>query len=362
MTSLCIGYMLNLSVTKQCTLLYQTTDYISSTNLVISSEVSARLRYDFHLSRIEKKLCNEVHALPNLATNGIASQSSWDVAFLAIDGDPAAVWEAGSCAHTGDGDNEWWLLDMQQVVDVEIVRLSNRLTFHERMSNFEIRIGMDSTNFSKNALCYNMSEKAPSGETINFPCLSVSRGRYVSIQRYFPYDNSGKFLHICEVQIIPRIPDKSQFNIAPYGKATQSSTLDSPGHGQASKAVDGFAIPNYHAGYSCTHTDTHANQGWWMLDMKQTRTVTLVRLTNRIEAYDRLFNFEIRVGFDGTDFSQNSLCYYMPGIVGMGAIEDFPCVIPIPGRYLTIQRLIPLGPSGNSVLTLCEVQVFQIGC
>ncbi len=97
--------------------------------------------------------------------------------------------------------------------------------------------------------------------------------------------------------------------------------------------------------------------------MKQPMTVTLVRLTNRDSgAHDRLSNFEIRIGFDETDFSKNPLCYYMPGIVSNAGTEDFPCLMPIRGRYLTIQRLYPLGPSGHKVLTICEVEVFQTGC
>ncbi len=97
--------------------------------------------------------------------------------------------------------------------------------------------------------------------------------------------------------------------------------------------------------------------------MKQKVTVALVRLTNRLvdtEVYKRLFNFEIRIGND-PDFSKNSLCFYIAGFVGNGATEDFPCVTPIRGRYLSIQRLYPLG-SDNGVLSLCEVQVFQTGC
>ncbi len=366
MGKLCIGFLVDTSVTQQCTLLYQTTDYDSSqTNLIVSNEATTFLRYDIHLARIEKKLCNKVQALPNLATSGIATQSSeWGLnscpcpAARAIDQNPGYDFSVESCSVTGNGDNEWWLLDMKQQEDVEIVRLSNRINAHIRMSNFEIRIGMNSIDFSQNALCYNMSEIAPSGETTNFQCLNVTRGRYVSIKRYFPYDANGKWLQICEAQIVPPIPDTSQFNIAPYGVASQSSEF-----APASRAVDGFSDPDWLNEYSCTHTDpAHTTPGWWMLDMKQTRTVRLVRLTNRNVAPERLFNFEIRVGFNDTDFSENTLCYYMAGMVGNAATEDFPCLLPTRGRYLSIQRLIPLGPSGKTVLTLCEVQIFQTGC
>ena len=65
------------SETKQCTLLFQTTDYNSSqANLDIFSETTALLRYDMHHARIDKQLCSKVHALPNLAVGKVASQSS----------------------------------------------------------------------------------------------------------------------------------------------------------------------------------------------------------------------------------------------------------------------------------------------
>ncbi len=359
--------------TKQCSLLYQTTTYSSAqTNLNISHDVTALIRYDIHLARIEKKLCNKVHALPNAASNGMASQSSeYTVGTItvsrAIDGNPAHFWDAWSCSPTNINDNNpWWLLDMQQEVDVAIVRISSRHNWYERMSNFEIRIGMNSTYFSQNTLCFNMNNIAVQAETMNYPCVSTIRGRYLSIQKYSPYIN-GVQLQLCEVQVIPELSDTSQFNIAPYGKAYQSSTANKntqqPSYGPASRAIDGFRNPNWGSGYSCTHTLWGNIESWWMLDLKQNATVALVRITNRdTHQHLRLFNFEIRVGFNDTDFDQNSLCYYMPGYVGDGATQDFPCLTPIRGRYLTIQRIYPWGSSGSTILTLCEVQVFQMGC
>ncbi len=367
MTALCVGYRLDPLLNQQCSLLYYTTDYTSSlTNLNISSEVTTLVRDDFHLARIEKKLCDKIRALPNLAVNGYASQSSEYgdsicpcPASWAIDRNPAHDFSYGTCSMTNNNySNSWWLLDMQGEQDVEIVRLTSGADLTE-MSNFEIRVGTNATDFSQNALCFNMSDAAPSRETTNFPCVNVVRGRYVSIQRYFPYDVLGKGLQICEVQIIPPIPDTSLFNIAPYGTASQSSTSH---YALASVAIDGFSHSDW-GKLSCTHTYNHLGLGWWKLDMKQSTTVTLVRLTNRDTITpDRLSNFEIRIGFDETDFSKNSLCYYMPGIVANAGTEDFPCLRPTRGRYLTILRFYPLGPSGHKILTICEVEVFQTGC
>ncbi len=258
--------------------------------------------------------------------------------------------------------NAWWLLDMKQEVDVELVRISNRISAHTRMSFFEIRIGMNPTNFSQNTLCFNMSETAPSGETMNYPCLSVTRGQYLSIQRYSTDPTTNmRGVQICEVQVIPHLPDMSHYNIAPYGSATQVS--NSWYKDYASRAIDGFTNPDRQTGYSCTQTNYHdPDPGWWLLDLGKVVTVILVRLTNRDHAQNSLYNFEIRIGFDGTDFSKNTLCYYMPGLVGRGSTEDFPCIQPTMGRYLSIQRFYPKGPATSNSLMLCEVQVFQTGC
>ncbi len=262
-------------------------------------------------------------------------------------------------------DRPWWMLDMQREVDVAMVRISNRVYYYNRLSNFEIRIGMNPHDLSQNGLCFNMSDVAPRGETVNFLCLNAIRGRYLSIQLYPPYANGAK-VQFCEVQVIPELSDLNRFNIAPYGKAYQSSTTsytDATNFGPASRAIDGFPNPDWDSGYSCSLTDPNTTDNWWMLDFQQPVTVTLVRITNRSDyTHTRLYNFEIRVGFNDTDFSQNALCYYMPGIMGDGATEDFPCLTSTRGRYLTIQRVYPWGPSGSTILTLCEVQVFQTGC
>ncbi len=252
----CIGYIAEPPDKHQCRLLYQATDYSSSlANLTISSEDTVLLRYDLYLARIEKQLCDEVHPLPNLAPDGIATKSS-ESAFVscpcnasrAIDNNPAYKWDVGSCSVTDDADNQWWMLDLQETADVEIVRLSNRETYHQRLSNFEIRIGMNAINISENTLCYKMDGIAPAGTTTNFPCLNVTRGRYLSIQRFAPYGAHGKYLHICEVQVIPPISDTKHINIAPYGIASQSSTYTQL-HGYASRAIDGFIDPDWWNGY-----------------------------------------------------------------------------------------------------------------
>ena len=79
-----------------------------------------------------------------------------------------------------------------------------------------------------------------------------------------------------------------------------------------------------------------------------------------ISGINRLYNFEIRVGWNKTNFSENALCYYHQGVVGSGATEDFPCIPPRRGRFLSIQRLSPSGPQ-DKMLTICEIEVFQTG-
>ncbi len=44
----------------------------------------------------------------------------------AIDGFPTPSFQQNSCTMTQEDDEAWWLLDMKTIVDVQIVRITNR--------------------------------------------------------------------------------------------------------------------------------------------------------------------------------------------------------------------------------------------
>ncbi len=82
----------------------------------------------------------------------------------------------------------------------------------DRLSNFEIRVGMNPTDFSQNSLCYNMTTIAPAGMFSNYPCMSVATGRYLSIQRYPPYLSVSRAVTVCEVQAFSQPLDQGKWS------------------------------------------------------------------------------------------------------------------------------------------------------
>ena len=77
-----------------------------------------------------------------------------------------------------------------------------------------------------------------------------------------------------------------------------------------------------------------------------------VLIVNRYEYYERLTNFDVRVGVS-TDNLQNPTCHDRVGTVGQGQFLNVQCDPPIPGRYVSVQMF------GEGILTLCEVFVYS---
>ena len=90
------------------------------------------------------------------------------------------------------------------------------------------------------------------------------------------------------------------------------------------------------------------------LVIKRLSTLYLVDvlIVNRYEHYERLNNFDVRVGVS-TDNLQNPTCHDRVGTVGQGQFLSVQCDPPIPGRYVSVQMF------GEGYLTLCEVFVYS---
>jgi hypothetical protein len=84
----------------------------------------------------------------------------------------------------------------------------------------------------------------------------------------------AKLLSLAEVQVF-----SGSENVAPSGKATQSST---DFQGEAAKAIDGNTNGHYFETQSTTHTQLEANP-WWEVDLGQPRAVERVVLWNRTD-------------------------------------------------------------------------------
>lgn len=74
----------------------------------------------------------------------------------------------------------------------------------------------------------------------------------------------------------------------PTSQSSQFEIFDS------SRAVDGNRDTVMDNGY-CTHTQEEAN-AWWSVDLGAEYTIGSVRITNRVICWERLSNFDIKVG------------------------------------------------------------------
>jgi putative heme-binding domain-containing protein len=97
-----------------------------------------------------------------------------------------------------------------------------------------------------------------------------TRGRFVRIE--LPRRGT---LTLAEVQVF----SDGETNIAPSGKATQSSTLDG---GAAQRAIDGKTSGRYGDGAQ-THTRENEENPWWELDLGGEKPMTSVVVWNRTD-------------------------------------------------------------------------------
>ncbi len=77
-----------------------------------------------------------------------------------------------------------------------------------------------------------------------------------------------------------------------------------------------------------------------------------VMIVNRHNYFDRLKNFDVRVGVN-KDNLQNPTCHDRVRTVGQGQALRVQCDPPIPGRYVSVQMF------GEGILTMCEVTVYS---
>ncbi|XP_042322587.1 uncharacterized protein LOC121930412 [Sceloporus undulatus] len=304
----------------------------------------------------------------NVALSGQAVQSStfniMGVASNAIDGSTASGFSSGSCTHTDEESNPWWVVDLKAEYHVLRISITNRGDCcSEWLDGAEIRLGNSIENGgTTNPRCATISSLNP-GETRSFYCEN-SRGQFVTINQ----PNGGMF-SLCEVQVFaeksdpttelgsshsqlePKEGEQVQMsvpNVAPEGKVFQSSTYDL--FGDPENAVDGSTSVEYIRGH-CTHTELEINP-WWTVDLTEEFQVSRVSITNRGDCCpERINNAEIRIGNSPEKGGiTNPRCATISSL-GPGRTAVFDCG-EMEGQYVTVT--IP----GIGYLTLCEVQVF----
>uniref|UniRef100_A0A3P9BX22 Uncharacterized LOC105940419 n=1 Tax=Maylandia zebra TaxID=106582 RepID=A0A3P9BX22_9CICH len=136
----------------------------------------------------------------NLAIQGKATQSSLylpGMAYNAIDGNRANLWNQASCSHTNADFTPWWRLDLGKTHKVFSVNVTNRGDgFPERLNGAEIRIGDSLDNNGNNNPRCTVISSIPLGFTETFKCNGMD-GRYVNI--IIP--GRSEHLSLCEVEV-----------------------------------------------------------------------------------------------------------------------------------------------------------------
>jgi hypothetical protein len=107
----------------------------------------------------------------------------------------------------------------------------------------------------------------------------TARGRFVRVENL----GQRRVLSLAEVQVF-----SAGKNVAPQGKASQSSTAHG---GAAQRANDGNTNGRYDGG-SVTHTNDE-DAPWWEVDLGGEKEIEGIVVWNRTECIDRLQNFRV---------------------------------------------------------------------
>ncbi|KAM4601256.1 uncharacterized protein ACJ7VT_021046 isoform 2-T3 [Polymixia lowei] len=290
-------------------------------------------------------------AQKNIALRGKATQSdlintpwaAYGAAYNAIDGNRNSNYYAGSCTATDTSTNPWWRVDLLDTYIITSISITNRADCcPERLDGAKIHIG--------NSLLYNGAanplagaiSSIPAGRSLTLRWSNGIEGRYVVVV----LPGTNRLLTLCEVEVYGyRAPTGE--NLALQGKATQSSLHST---GIAYNAIDGNRA-NIWEQASCTHTRGEWNP-WWRLDLRKTRKIFTINITNRNTHSQRLNGAEIRIGNSlKSNGNSNPRCAVISSIAA-GFTSSFQCN-GMEGRYVNI---VIIGRS--EYLTLCEVEVY----
>jgi hypothetical protein len=148
----------------------------------------------------------------------------------------------------------------------------------------------------------------------------------------------------------------NQFNIAPLGTASQSSTAFG---GDPARAIDNNTDGNYWDG-SVTHTDNLPNS-WWQVQLPTSTPIQHITLFNRADCCGtRLSNFTVTVYLHnplGGDFVTYQQSFFQTGSVDQGGSFDIQLPNFTLGDRVRVQ-LNGYNNEGSGYLSLAEVQVF----
>lgn len=140
----------------------------------------------------------------NYALIGAASQSSdtGGAASRCIDGNTSGSWGSGSINHTGNGDNEWWEVDLKSPRPIGIVRVWIRTDCcTDRAENLDLVIYDDTNTVSRVEVArIHLTTAGPPPNPIIANLGAGLLGRVVRIEHP---TGIAQYLNLSEVQVIP---------------------------------------------------------------------------------------------------------------------------------------------------------------
>jgi hypothetical protein len=158
-----------------------------------------------HSAVLSLKATNE-----NVALNKNATQSSTytgstgmvGLASKAVDGDLNADWFSNKCTHTNSDNPSWWAVDLGEETPVGRVRITNRNTVPERLSNFYIGLTnvspwTSAPSLTTSSICKFTVVYPPASVPTNITCdAGTTPGRYL----YVMLTDTINPLTLCELE------------------------------------------------------------------------------------------------------------------------------------------------------------------
>jgi len=87
----------------------------------------------------------------NVARGKVTAQSSTFGGYgsdRAVDGNKNHDLDAGSCSHTDSEASAWWRVDLGTQYTIGTVKITNRASSWDRLSNFDIEVGSSESSYS----------------------------------------------------------------------------------------------------------------------------------------------------------------------------------------------------------------------
>jgi hypothetical protein len=279
----------------------------------------------------------------------------------AVDGDPSTDMTGRTCTATDPSENPappWWKVDLKSPAAVESVTVyMPKDGIPERASQesiqFEVRVGDDAKDYTKNAKCGDMFMMEPD-ETMKIIDCGKKVGQYVFVD--IPFEN--KVLSLCEVRVTG-------------AHVVEDIAGNKPCGSNSNPAACTYALDSQTNDAKCSTTIAGSGeQAWWYVDLQEDYFVSKVDVWGKMSQgrLDALSNFQVRVGDTkpgAQTLDKNRACESAVND-GKIAFESFnrnpteseptasvPCARE-PGSYVSIN--IP--EQEKAQLDLCEVKVY----